>query len=118
MFGRIFNRLAILVLLLFGGWSSAFAYELSDGSVNYSYGMNALADMTEQVVLAMGYTVSLVMTGTCLFAYYNIVVLAYKIQHGENGIIKSILQLFMAVIFIVICMSFLPALFGYDPFEG
>lgn len=120
MLGKRFNRLSMLAILLSGGWTRAFAYVegISDGSVNYSYGMEALAEMTTEVVVAMGYVASLVLTGSCIFAYYNVAILTYKIQHGENGVIKAILQLFMAVVFIVICIYFLPALFGYDPHKG
>ena len=114
------HRFLLLTAALFGARPSLFASTsyYSDGSVNYSYGMDALAAMTTEVVVAMTYVTGLVLTASCLFAYYNITVLTYKIQHGENGVIKAILQLFLSLVFIVVAVVLLPKMFGYNATTG
>ena len=74
---------------------AAFA---KSGSVNYSWGADALATMHDFVVTMM------------LYAALQIYI---KMNTGEDGIVKSFLSLLGACLFIIGASIVLPAFFGY-----
>ena len=79
---------------------AAFA---KSGSVNYSWGADALATMHDFVVTMMLYV---------LYICYSIA--SYiKMNTGEDGIVKSFLSLLGACLFIIGASIVLPAFFGY-----
>lgn len=90
------------------------AVTVSDGGVNYSLTAQALADMTDEVVLTTGYVVSIVYVIASLLAIYNATVIYIKMQNGEQGIMKSIFMLLGAILFLIGATLVLPAFFGYN----
>ena len=73
---------------------AAFA---KSGSVNYSWGADALATMHDFVVTMMLYV---------LYIYI-------KMNTGEDGVVKSIVSLVGACLFIIGASIVFPAFFGY-----
>ena len=78
---------------------AAFA---KSGSVNYSWGADALATMHDFVV-----TIASVLVIVSAFQIY------IKMNTGEDGIVKSFLSLLGACLFIIGASIVLPAFFGY-----
>ena len=109
----IYRRFTILLLgLLTVG--SAGAVTVSNGGVNYSLTAQALAEMTEEVMLTMGYVVGLLYAVASLLAIYNATVIYIKMQTGEEGFTKSVLMLLGAILFLIGATIVLPAFFGYS----
>ena len=109
----IYRRFTILLLgLLTVG--SAGAVTVSNGGVNYSLTAQALAEMTEEVMLTMGYVVGLLYAVASLLAMYNATVIYIKMQTGEEGFTKSVLMLLGAILFLIGATIVLPAFFGYS----
>lgn len=88
--------------------------EVSDGGVNYSLTAQALATMTEEVVVTMGYVVGLLYAIASLLAIYNATVIYIKMQTGEEGFTKSVLTLLGAILFLIGATIVMPAFFGYN----
>ena len=105
-----------LVMLLFGLLTVANvdAVTVSNGGVNYSLTAQALAEMTEEVVLTMGYVVGLLYAVASLLAIYNATVIYIKMQTGEEGFTKSVLMLLGAILFLIGATIVMPAFFGYS----
>ena len=104
-----------LSLLLFSfPFSSVGAVTVSNGGVNYSLTAQALADMTEEIVLTMGYVVGLLYAIASLLAIYNATVIYIKLQSGEEGFTRAVLMLFGAIIFLIGATLVMPAFFGYS----
>lgn len=104
----------ILILFLLCCTVSAYAITISDGSTNYSLSTQALSEMTEEVILAMGYVVGVLYAIGSLTAIYNAMVIYIKVNNGEDGFTKSVVMLIGAVMFLIGATIFLPALFGYN----
>lgn len=102
----------LLFMLLTAGGASAVT--VSNGGVNYSLTAQALADMTEEVVLTMGYVVGLLYAIASLLAIYNATVIYIKMQTGEEGFTKSVLMLLGAILFLIGATIVMPAFFGYS----
>lgn len=103
------------MLLMAGGVG---AVTVSNGGVNYSLTAQALAEMTEEVVLTMGYVVGLLYAIASLLAIYNATVIYIKMQAGEEGFTKSVLMLFGAILFLIGATIVMPAFFGYSTASG
>lgn len=103
-------------MLLMAG--SVGAVTVSNGGVNYSLTAQALAEMTEEVVLTMGYVVGLLYAIASLLAIYNATVIYIKMQAGEEGFTKSVLMLFGAILFLIGATIVMPAFFGYSTASG
>lgn len=105
-----------LVMLLFGLLTVANvgAVTVSNGGVNYSLTAQALAEMTEEVVLTMGYVVGLLYAVASLLAIYNATIIYIKMQTGEEGFTKSVLMLLGAILFLIGATIVMPAFFGYS----
>ena len=80
----IYRRLVMLLFCLLTV-GSVGAVTVSNGGVNYSLTAQALAEMTEEVVLTMGYVVGLCDAVASLLAIYNATVIYIKMQAGEEG---------------------------------
>ncbi len=103
--------LAVAVLLPFG---SVEAVVISNGGTNYSLTAQALADMTDEIVLTMGYVVGLLYAIASLLAIYNATVIYIKLNAGEEGFTKSVMMLVGAILFLIGATIVMPAFFGYQ----
>lgn len=111
-----FMRLAVLLCVLFCT-CSAFAWTNSNGSTNYSWTAQALAEMTDEVVMTMGYVLGVVYAVASLTAIYNATVIYIKMNTGEGGFTKSVLMLVGAVLFLIGATMVLPSFFGYHAYS-
>ena len=71
------------------GMTKLFLVTISNGGTNYSLTAQALAEMTDEVVLTMGYVVGLLYAVAALLAIYNATVIYIKLQAGEGGFTKA-----------------------------
>ena len=110
MFFRRFALLYLLTLFVV----SVHAITISNGGVNYSLTAQALADMTDEVILTMGYLVGLLYAVASLTAIYNATVIYIKLQAGEDGFTKSVMMLVGAILFLIGATVVLPAFFGFN----
>lgn len=100
----------ILCALCFSLPYAAFA---KSGSVNYSWGADALATMHDYVVTMMPYVqyICCAIAGVCVIVSgFQIYV---KMNTGEDGITKHIVSLVGACLFIIGASIVFPAFFGY-----
>lgn len=107
------RRLALLLPALLSA-VMAGATTVSNGGVNYSLTAQALADMTDEVIVTMGYVVGLLYAVASLTAIYNATVIYIKLQSGEEGFTKSVMMLVGAILFLIGATMVLPAFFGYN----
>jgi hypothetical protein len=84
------------------------------GNVDYSWGADALAKMHDYVVTLMLGVNYLVYAIGAIVAIYAAFVIFYKMNVGEDGIIKEILMLLGAILFLVGASIVFPAFFGYN----
>lgn len=104
----------LLVLMILFSVSSVIYAAISDGSTRYDLTAQALANMTDEVVLTMGYVVGLVYAVASLTAIYNATVIYIKLNAGEEGFMKSVLMLVGSIMFLIGATIVLPAFFGYN----
>ena len=109
----IYRRLVMLLFCLLTV-GSVGAVTVSNGGVNYSLTAQALAEMTEEVVLTMGYVVGLLYAVASLLAIYNATVIYIMMQAGEEGFTKSVLMLLGAILFLIGATIVMPAFLGYS----
>lgn len=109
----IFVRYAVLFFAVMQS-GVTYAVTVSNGGTNYSLTAQALAEMTEEVVLTMGYVVGLLYAIASLLAIYNATVIYIKLQSGEEGFTKSVMMLVGAILFLISATIVLPAFFGYN----
>ena len=83
------------------------------GSVNYSWGADALATMHDFVVTMMLYVLYICYAVASVLAVISALQIYIKWNTGEDGIVKSILMLFGACMFIIGASIVFPAFFGY-----
>ena len=84
------------------------------GGVDYSWGSDALALMHDYVVTMMLYVLYLVYAIASIVAIYAILQIYIKMNTGEDGIIREILMVFGACLFIIGASIVFPAFFGYQ----
>lgn len=106
---RLLSALLFLVSSVRAG-----AVAVSDGGTNYSLTAQALADMTDEVVLTMGYVVGLLYAVASILAIYNATVIYIKLNAGEDGFTKSVMMLLGAIMFLIGATLVLPSFFGYN----
>ena len=90
-----------------------YTVSAKSGSVNYSWGADALATMHDYVVTMMFYVQALccAITGICVIVSgFQIYV---KMNTGEEGVTKSIITLVGACLFLIGAFFVFPAFFGY-----
>ena len=115
LFKNVFHRrLQLLAVFFLLAARSQADITISNGGTDYSLTAQALADMTEEVVLTMGYVVSLLYVVASLLAIYNATVIYIKLQTGEQGFTKSVLMLVGAIMFLIGATIVLPSFFGFD----
>ena len=83
------------------------------GSVNYSWGADALASMHDFVVTMMMYVQYIIYAAAGIFAVISAFQIYIKMNSGEDGFVKHVLTLFGACLFIIGASLVLPAFFGY-----
>ena len=101
----------IAILLLTG---SSLGVSARCGSVNYSWGADALHEMNVYVLVMMEYVLGLLYAVASLVALYSATGIYIKMQTGEEGIIKHILILVGAILFLISASIVLPAFFGIN----
>lgn len=103
---RVWGALALCMLLP----CSVLA---KSGSVNYSWGADALASMHDFVVTMMMYVQYIIYAAGGIFATISAFQIYIKMNTGEEGITKHIVSLVGACLFIIGASIVLPAFFGY-----
>lgn len=88
--------------------------EIANGCPRYDLSMQALKDMTEEIVLTMGYVVALMYAVAAVLSVYGVTVVYIKMTTGEPGVTKSIMQLVGTCLFLVSAFVVLPAFFGFS----
>lgn len=83
------------------------------GSVNYSWGADALATMHDFVVTMMLYVLYICYSIASVLVIVSAFQIYIKMNTGEDGIVKSFLSLLGACLFIIGASIVLPAFFGY-----
>ena len=103
------GRLAPLLLSVLGLMVAQIASAKS-GGVDYSWGAGALAkahDYTVTMMLYVCYAVGSVM------AIISALLIYFKMQYHEGEVVKNIMTLIGAVLFIIGASIVFPAFFGY-----
>ena len=100
----------ILCALLFSIPCTVFA---KSGSVNYSWGADALATMHDFVVTMMLYVLYICYAVASVFVVVAALQIYIKMNTGEEGVTKSIVSLIGACLFIIGASIVFPAFFGY-----
>ena len=90
-----------------------YAALAKSGSVNYSWGADALATMHDFVVTMMLYVLYVCYAIASVFAVVAALQIYIKMNTGEEGIAKSIVSLLGACHFIIGASIVFPAFFGY-----
>ena len=83
------------------------------GSVDYSWGADALATMHDYVITLALYVLYLCYAIAAIMAVISAVQIYIKMNIGEDGVTKSIVTLIGACLFIIGASIVLPAFFGY-----
>ena len=83
------------------------------GSVNYSWGADALATMHDFVVTMMLYVQYICCAIAGVYVIVSVCQIYIKMNTGEDGIIKSIMTLVGACLFLIGAFYVFPAFFGY-----
>jgi hypothetical protein len=84
------------------------------GSVDYSWGADALAKMHDYVATMMLGVVYLTYAIGAIVAIYAATQIYIKMNVGEEGIIKEILMLVGAILFLIGASIVFPAFYGYN----
>lgn len=84
----------------------------SVGGVNYSLHASSLADAAAWLLTFMQYVVYILYAGASLLSLYSATVIYIKMNAGEPGIMKSILVLIGALLFLMASTVVLPGFFG------
>lgn len=90
---------------------AAFA---KSGSVNYSWGADALATMHDFVVTMMLYIVYLCYAVAGIVVIVSALQIYIKMNTGEEGVKKNIMMLVGACLFLIGATIVFPAFFGYQ----
>ena len=91
---------------------------MNNGGVNYDLGVNQLKEMTVFVVMVMVYCTDLLYAIAGILVVYNSTVIYIKMQTGEQGIVKNIMMLIGACLFITTMIILLPSFFGFTYHGG
>lgn len=83
------------------------------GSVNYTWGADALATMHDFVVTMMLYVLYICYALASILVIVSALQIYIKMNTGEDGISKSIVSLLGACLFIISASIVFPAFFGY-----
>lgn len=83
------------------------------GGVDYSWGADALARQHDFVVTMMLYVLYIIYAVASIVVVYASLQIYIKMNSGETGIVKDILTLVGACLFLVGASTVFPAVFGY-----
>ena len=83
------------------------------GNVDYSRGADALAEMHDYVVTMMLYVLYLTYAIAAILVIISALQIYIKMNTGEDGIVKSILMLVGACLFMIGASIVFPGFFGY-----
>lgn len=83
------------------------------GGVDYTMGAEALARMHDFVVTMMMYVAYLTYIVASIVAVISALQIYIKINVGEEGVVKSIMTLIGAILFLIGATMVMPAIFGY-----
>ena len=84
------------------------------GGVDYSWGADALALMHDYVVTLMLYVLYLIYAIAAIVVIYASLQIYIKMNLREEGIIKELMMLVGAILFIIGASIVFPAFFGYQ----
>ena len=84
------------------------------GSVNYSLGADGLALMHDYVVTMMLYVLYIIYAVSAIFVIYASLQIYIKMNIGEEGVVKDIMMVIGACIFMIGASIVFPAFFGYQ----
>jgi len=104
------NRIVIILLAMI----PAVSVYARCGAVDYSWGADALADMHDYVVTIMLYVQYIIYVVAAIVAIIAALQIYYKMNMGEEGIMKSVTLLVGACLFLIGACLVLPAFFGYQ----
>lgn len=83
------------------------------GGVNYSWGSDALAMMHDYVITMMLYVLYIAYAIAGIVVIVASLQIYIKMNTGEEGIVKQIMMVVGACIFLISAAIVLPAMFGY-----
>lgn len=101
-------------LLTFLGLLVAQAASARAGGVDYSWGAGALAKAHDFTVTMMLYVVYVCYAVGVLMSIISALIIYIKIQNQEGQVMKNILTLLGAILFMVGATIVFPAFFGYQ----
>lgn len=90
-----------------------YAVFAKSGSVNYSWGADALATMHDFVVTMMLYVLYICYAVASVFVVIAALQIHIKMTRGDDDVTKSIMTLVGACLFIIGASIVFPAFFGY-----
>ena len=108
----MFSRSAPLLLALAGMLVTQIASARS-GGVDYSWGAGALAKAHDYAVTMMLYVLYVCYAIGSIMAIISALVIYFKMQYHEGDVMKSLMTLFGAILFIIGASIVFPAFFGY-----
>lgn len=108
------RRISPTFLLTFLGLLVAQAASARAGGVDYSWGASALAKAHDFTVTMMLYVVYVCYAVGVLMSIISALIIYIKIQNQEGQVMKNILTLLGAILFMVGATIVFPAFFGYQ----
>ena len=106
------GRIAPLLLSVLGLLAAQVASARS-GGVDYSWGAGALARAHDYTVTMMLYVLYVCYAVGSLMAIISALKIYFKMQYHEGEVVKNIMTLIGAILFIVGASIVFPAFFGY-----
>ena len=106
------QRLVPLLLCVLGLLVTQLASAKS-GGVDYSWGAGALAKAHDYTVTMMLYVLYVCYAVGSVMAIISALLIYFKIQDHEGEVVKNILTLLGAILFIIGASVVFPAFFGY-----
>ena len=107
------SRLSPAVLLTLLGLLAAQAASARAGGVDYSWGASALAKAHDFTVTMMLYVVYICYAIGSIVSVISALIIYIKINNQEGQIMKNIMTLFGAGLFMIGATIVFPAFFGY-----
>ena len=108
------RRLSLAFLLTFLGLLIVQAASARAGAVDYSWGASALAKAHDFTVTMMLYVVYVCYAVGSIVAIISALIIYIKIQYQEGQVLKNIMTLVGAVLFMIGATIIFPAFFGYQ----
>lgn len=106
------QRLVPLLLCVLGLLAAQLASAKS-GGVDYSWGAGALAKAHDFTVTMMLYVLYVCYAVGSVMAIISALLIYFKMQYHEGEVVKNILTLLGAILFIIGASVVFPAFFGY-----